>query len=64
MASLYKYYALSFVLVEHSVCHEPIFPLINVYMYIDMYIIISMVKKEQRNITSLTTSFANIFQVN
>ena len=32
MASLYKYYALSFVLVEHSVCHELIFVLINVFM--------------------------------
>ena len=27
-------------------------------------LIISMDKKEQRNITSLTTSFANAFQVN
>ena len=25
MTSLYMYYALSFVLVEQSVCHEPIF---------------------------------------
>ena len=31
MASLNMYYALSFVLVEHSVCHEPIFVLINVF---------------------------------
>ena len=30
MTSLYMYYALSFVLVEHFVCHEPIFVLINV----------------------------------
>ena len=31
MTSLYKYYALGFVLVEHSMCHEPIFVLINVF---------------------------------
>ena len=31
MTSLYMYYALSFMLVEHSVRHEPIFVLINVY---------------------------------
>ena len=31
MTSLYMYYALSFVLVEHSVCHEPIFVLINIF---------------------------------
>ena len=31
MASLYMYYTLSFVLFEHSVCHEPIFVLINVF---------------------------------
>ena len=34
MASLYMYYALCFVHVEHSVCHEPIFVLINIYIYI------------------------------
>ena len=33
MTSLYTYYALSFVLVEHSVCHEPIFVL-----YLCMYV--------------------------
>ena len=40
MTLVYKYYAPSFVLVEHSVCHEPIFVLINIYVYIiiDMYI--------------------------
>ena len=32
MTSQYKYYALSFVLVEHSVCNELIFVLINVIM--------------------------------
>ena len=31
MTSLYMYYAFSFVLVEHSVGHEPIFVLINVF---------------------------------
>ena len=31
MTSLYMYYALSFVLVEHSVCHAPIFVSINVF---------------------------------
>ena len=40
MTSLYMYYGLSFVLVEHSVCHEPIFALINVCIYICMYIYI------------------------
>ena len=32
MDGLYKYYPPNFVLVEHSVCHEPIFVLINVIM--------------------------------
>ena len=31
MTLLYMYYALSILLVEHSVCHEPIFVLINVF---------------------------------
>ena len=31
MTSLDMYCALSFVLVEHSVCHEPIFVSINVF---------------------------------
>ena len=31
MISLYMYYILSFVLIEHSVHHEPIFVLINVF---------------------------------
>ena len=31
-------YALSFVLVVHSVCHEPIFVLIYIYIYIYIYI--------------------------
>ena len=31
MNSLYMYYALSFVLVKHSVCHELIFVLINLF---------------------------------
>ena len=34
------------------------------YRIIYIYIYIQMGKKEQRNITSLTTSFANAFQVN
>ena len=29
---IYLYYALCFMLVEHSVCHEPISVLINVFM--------------------------------
>ena len=29
---IYLYYALCFMLIEHSVCHEPIFVLINVFM--------------------------------
>ena len=32
------YYALCFMLVEHSVCHEPISVLINIYIYIYIYI--------------------------
>ena len=32
MTSLHRYYTLSFVLVEHCVCHEPIFVLINIFM--------------------------------
>ena len=32
MASLYMYYALYFVVVEHSLCHELISVLINVFM--------------------------------
>ena len=31
MTSLYMYYALSFVLVEHSMCHELIFVLNNIF---------------------------------
>ena len=31
MMSLYMYYALCFVHVEHSVCHEPISVLINIF---------------------------------
>ena len=30
--TIYLYYALCFMLIEHSVCHEPIFVLINVFM--------------------------------
>ena len=30
--TIYLYYALCFMLVEHSVCHEPISVLINVFM--------------------------------
>ena len=40
MTLLYMCYTLSIVLVEHSVCHEPIFVLINVYLYICIYIYI------------------------
>ena len=32
MTSLYMYYALCFVHVEQSVCHEPISVLINIFM--------------------------------
>ena len=31
MTSLYMYYAIYFVHVEHSVCHEPISVLINIF---------------------------------
>ena len=37
--TIHFYYALCFMLVEHSVCLEPIFVLINVYIYI-LYIYI------------------------
>ena len=36
--TIYLCYALCFMLIEHSVCHEPIFVLINVYIYIYIYI--------------------------
>ena len=36
----FVYYALCFMLVEHSVCHEPISVLINVYIYIYIHIYI------------------------
>ena len=39
MTSLYMYYALCFAHVEHSVCHEPISVLININMYIYIYLI-------------------------
>ena len=32
--TIYLYYALCFMLIEHSVCHEPNSVLINVYIYI------------------------------
>ena len=32
MTSLHMYYALCFVHVEHSMCHEPISVLINIFM--------------------------------
>ena len=31
--TIYLYDALCFMLIEHSVCHEPISVLINVYIY-------------------------------
>ena len=34
MMSLYMYYTLYFVHIEHSVCHEPISILIKMYIYI------------------------------
>ena len=30
--TIYLYYALCFLLIEHSVCHEPISVLINIFM--------------------------------
>ena len=39
-STVYLYYALCFMLVEHSVCHEPISVLINAYKYIYIYIYI------------------------
>ena len=39
MTSLYMYYALCFVHVEHSVCDEPVSVLINIYIYIYIYIL-------------------------
>ena len=54
MTSLYMYYALCFVLVERSVCHEPISVLINtcmhVYIYIYIYINLAAQQQELRSI--------------
>ena len=46
------YYALCFVYVEHSVCHEPISVLINIYVsrsYIYIYIYIYIYNKIIKN---------------
>ena len=40
MTSLYMYYALCFVPVEHSVCREPISVLTNIILYTYIYICI------------------------
>ena len=37
--TIYLYYALCFMLVEHSVCNEAISVLINVYIHIYIYIL-------------------------
>ena len=39
MMSLHMYYALCFVHVEPSVCHEPISVLTYIYIYIYIYIL-------------------------
>ena len=49
MTSLYMYYALSFVLVEHSVCHEPIFVLINVCVIYIIYVTYDLTKTIDRD---------------
>ena len=41
MTSLYMYYALCFLHVEHSVCHETIFVLININIYLFYILIVS-----------------------
>ena len=40
MTSLYTYYALCFVHVEHSVYYEPISVLTSIYIYVYIYIYI------------------------
>ena len=42
MISLYIYYPLSLVLFEHSVCHEQIFVLINVFMLLAWYLLTTL----------------------
>ena len=43
---IYLYYALCFMLIEHSVSHEPISVLINMYIYIYIYIYDSQIVHE------------------
>ena len=40
--SLYIYYALSFVFVEQTVCHEPILGLINVFMFLASCFVVTL----------------------
>ena len=47
MTSLYMYYALCFVLVERSVCHEPISVLINTCMHVYIYTYINLAAQLQ-----------------
>ena len=44
MTSLYTYYALCFVHVEHSVYYEPISVLTSIYIYMYIYIYIYIYK--------------------
>ena len=54
--TIYLYYALCFVLIEHSVCHEPNSVLINVYIYLN----VSFFKKSVKGVLSprFTKKFA------
>ena len=58
MTSLYMYYALSFVLLEHSVFHEPIFVFINVftllpYSLLSTLLVLTLTMHEQRHWPSI-----------
>ena len=58
MTSLYMYHALSFVLIEHSVCHEPIFILINVftllaYCLLSTLLVLTITMRELRHWPSI-----------
>ena len=60
MISLYLYYALCFMLVEHSVCHEPISVLINVFMllaqcFFSTFLVLTLTMRELLHWPSLAS---------
>ena len=50
---IYLYYALCFMLVEHSVCHEPISVLINVFMLLAPLLVLTLTMRELRHWLSI-----------